>query len=193
MIVQDLEKYDFEIQANQGYQVNVLLTTGDGKTKASEYKPFVYQRDVNKSYQLKMKAARAAFNEINQKHTVFPFATRAMSNNQTRLGLASLLNHELVTSLPVLRSSLTGDKVAHFKATVLITSTEALRLTLPQKLPFVHSQYCIPQPTNAAQVLSARSINQVKASKGLPELDVTFGERRVEVRNREKSLLELCY
>lgn len=188
MIVQDLEKYDFEIQANQGYQVNVLLTTGDGKTKASEYKPFVYQRDVNKSYQLKMKAARAAFNEINQKHTVFPFATRALSNNQTRLGLASLLNHELVTSLPVLRSSLTGDKVAHFKATVLITATEALRLTLPQKLPFVHSQYCIPQPTSAAQILSAPSINHVKASKGLPALDVTFGERRVEVRKIKRHL-----
>ncbi|KAI8099981.1 peptidase M24, structural domain-containing protein [Halteromyces radiatus] len=183
MIVQDLEKYDFEIQANQGYQVNVILTTGDGKTKQSEYKPFVYQRDVNKSYQLKMKAARAAFNEINEKHTVFPFATRAMSNSQTRLGLASLLNHELVTSLPVLRSSLTSDKVAQFKSTVLVTPTEALRLTLSTKLPFVHSQYCIPEPTNAAQILHSGSINQVKASRGLPQLDVTFGERRIETED----------
>ncbi|ORZ25882.1 peptidase M24, structural domain-containing protein [Absidia repens] len=165
MIVQDLEKYDFEIQANQGYQVNVLLTTGDGKTKSSEYKPFVYQRDVNKAYQLKMKAARAAFNEINEKYTVFPFASRAMPNSQTRLGLASLLNHELITSLPALRSTLVSDKVAHFKATVLVTPSEALRLTLPQHLPFVHSSYCIPQPTNAAQVLSTPPVNQVKASK----------------------------
>ncbi|CAO3598065.1 unnamed protein product [Absidia cylindrospora] len=188
MIVHDLEKYDFEIQANQGYQVSVILTTGDGKTKGSEYKPFVYQRDVNKSYLLKMKAARAAFNEINEKHTVFPFATRAMSNSQTRLGLTSLLYHELVTSLPVLRSTQNTDKVAHFKSTVLVTPTEALRLTLPQKLPFVHSQYCIPQPTNAAQLLSSPSINQVKASKGLPTLNVTFGDRRIETQNAEMDM-----
>ncbi|KAI8337492.1 peptidase M24, structural domain-containing protein [Chlamydoabsidia padenii] len=188
MIVQDLEKYDFEIQANQGYQVNVLLTTGDGKTKNSEYKPFVYQRDVNKSYQLKMKAARAAFNEINEKHTVFPFATRALSNNQSRLGLASLLNHELITPLPVLRSSHNGDKVAHFKATVLVTPTEALRLTLSQKLPFVHSNYCIPQSTSVAHILSTPSIDQVKASKGLPQLDVVFGEKRVETQDTEMDM-----
>ena len=52
------------------------MTTGDGKTKPAEDKPCVFQRDVNKSYQLKMKAARTAYNEINAKHSVFPFASR---------------------------------------------------------------------------------------------------------------------
>ncbi|KAI8074758.1 peptidase M24, structural domain-containing protein [Gongronella butleri] len=181
MLVQDLEKFDFEIQANQAYQINILLTSGDGKTKQSEYKPFVYQRDVNKSYQLKMKAARAAYNVINSKYTVFPFSTRALPNSQTRLGLASLVQHDLITALPVLRSSGAKDKVAQFKSTVLVSNTNLLRLTLPQTLPFVHSQYCIPQNTQAAQLLSAPSaIQHPNHPKNMPSVDVTFGARRVE-------------
>ena len=76
MFVRDLEKFDFEIEANQVYQLNIVMTTGDGKVKLAEEKPNVFQRDVNKSYQLKMKAARAAYHEINKNHTVFPFAAR---------------------------------------------------------------------------------------------------------------------
>ncbi|KAI9303288.1 peptidase M24, structural domain-containing protein [Cunninghamella echinulata] len=191
MFVHDLEKYDFEIQANQAYQLNIILTTGNGKTKSSEYKPFVYQRDVNKTYLLKMKSARAAFNEINEKHTVFPFATRSLSSNKTRLGLASLLNNELIVSHPVLRSTSTHDKVAHFKSTVLITPKEkvgVLRTTLPLPLPYVHSQYNIPDNTNAAQIIGTPSVNRIKASKGLPPVSATFGERREEVEDAEMDM-----
>lgn len=102
MIVQDLDKFDFQIEPNQVYQMNIVLTTGDGKvnywinggndqqkerernqmtyiplqTKAAEEKPHVFQRDVHKSYQLKMKGARVAYAEINDKYTVFPFSAR---------------------------------------------------------------------------------------------------------------------
>lgn len=31
MIVQDLDKFDFQIEPNQVYQMNIVLTTGDGK------------------------------------------------------------------------------------------------------------------------------------------------------------------
>ena len=31
MIVQDLDKIDFQIEPNQVYQMNIVLTTGDGK------------------------------------------------------------------------------------------------------------------------------------------------------------------
>lgn len=31
MIVQDLDKMDFQIEPNQVYQMNIVLTTGDGK------------------------------------------------------------------------------------------------------------------------------------------------------------------
>ncbi|KAI8374326.1 peptidase M24, structural domain-containing protein [Radiomyces spectabilis] len=180
MTVEELEKMDFQIEANQVYQLNVVLTSGSGKVKFSEYKPFVFQRDVNRSYNLKMKSARLAYTQINEKHTVFPFSIRAISGNHARLGLTSVVQHELVTPFPVMRSALNSDVVAQFKATILVTPEGQLRTTLPQPLPYVHSQYCIPQPTQAANVLSAPALKLIRPFKGFPAVPVEFGQRHVE-------------
>ncbi|CAO3672498.1 unnamed protein product [Rhizopus stolonifer] len=188
LILQELEKYDFEIEANQVYQINIVLTTGDGQVKNTDSKPFVYQRDVNKSYQLKMKSARAAYAEVNANYTVFPFATRALSNNTARLGLQSLLHHELVTAHPVMRSKLNADLVAQFKGTVLVNADGPTRTTRSLALPFVHSQYCIPQTTTAANVLSTPSIREIRNPKALPTVNVEFGSRRVEKEDVEMEM-----
>ncbi|KAF7726619.1 hypothetical protein EC973_008583 [Apophysomyces ossiformis] len=188
LLMKDLEKSDFEIEANQVYQLNVVLTTGDGKVKSSDKKTNVYQRDVRNSYQLKMKSARLAYSQINEKYTVFPFSARALSGSQARLGLSSLLTHNLITPYPVMRSSTNSDMVAQFKATVLVTADGQLRTTLPQQLPFVHSQYCIPQPTMAANVLSSAPINEHKKPKSMPNVEVVFGERRAEVEDVEMEM-----
>ncbi|CEP13275.1 hypothetical protein [Parasitella parasitica] len=180
LIIQDLEKYDFEIEANQVYQLNVVLTTGDGSVKNTEYKPFVYQRDVNKSYQLKMKSARQAYAEINANHTVFPFATRSLSSNTARLGLTSLLEHKLVTAYSAMRTKLNSDLVAQFKGTIMVTAEGPVRNTRALQLPFVHSLFCIPQTTTAATVLSTPEVNEIRQAKPLAAVDVTFGDRRVE-------------
>lgn len=76
LTVQELAKFDFEIETNQVYQLNIVVATGDGRVKTAEFKPTVFQRDVNQSYQLKLDAARKAFNEINKNYTVFPFSAR---------------------------------------------------------------------------------------------------------------------
>ncbi|CDH53242.1 proliferation-associated protein 2g4-like [Lichtheimia corymbifera JMRC:FSU:9682] len=180
MIVQDLDKIDFQIEPNQVYQMNIVLTTGDGKTKAAEEKPHVFQRDVHKSYQLKMKGARVAYAEINDKYTVFPFSARALTTKQARLGLSSLIQHELITPYVPMRSSRTSDLVAQFKATILVTSEGLIRTTSSPALPFVHSQYCIPAETTAAQVLSAPSVVKVAPAKQMSQVQVEFGNRRVE-------------
>lgn len=181
LIVQDLEKYDFEVEANQVYQLNVVLTTGDGTVKNTEYKPFVYQRDVNKSYQLKMKSARQAYAEVNANHTVFPFATRSLSGNTARLGLTSLLHHELITAYPVMKTKLPSELVAQFKGTVLVTAEGPVRNTRNLQLPYIHSQYCIPETTTAHTVLSTPAVKEIRTAKPLAAVEVTFGERRLEV------------
>lgn len=178
LILQDLEKYDFEVEANQVYQINIVLSTGNGQVKNTEYKPFVYQRDVNKSYQLKMKSARLAYAEVNANHTVFPFAMRALSSNTSRLGLTSLLHHELVTAHPVMRTKVSSDLCAQFKGTVMVTAEGPVRNSLPINLPFVHSQYQIPDNTTAAAVLSTGSVKEIRKSKFAVSSDVTFGEHR---------------
>ncbi|KAG1151764.1 hypothetical protein G6F37_001403 [Rhizopus arrhizus] len=188
LIVQELPKFDFEVEANQVYQLNIVLTTGDGQVKHTDYKPFVYQRDVNKSYQLKMKSARLAYAEVNANHTVFPFATRALLSNASRLGLQSLLQHELVTAHPVMRSKLNSDIVAQFKGTHLVLNEGPLRTTRPLPLPFVHSQYCIPQQTMAANVLSTEPVKEIRQPKPLPEVNVEFGARRIEKEDVEMDM-----
>ncbi|CAO3647231.1 unnamed protein product [Mucor fragilis] len=188
LIVQDLEKYDFEVEANQVYQLNIALTTGDGSVKNTEYKPFVYQRDVNKSYQLKMKSARQAYAEVNANHTVFPFATRSLSSNAARLGLMSLLEHELVTAYPVMRTKLNSDLVAQFKGTVMVTAEGPVRNTRALQLPYVHSQFCIPQATTAATVLSTPEVKEIRQAKPLASIDVTFGDRRVQKEDVEMDM-----
>lgn len=181
LIVQDLDKFDFEVEAGQVYQLNVVLSTGSGEVKNTEYKPFVYQRDVNKSYQLKMKSARQAYAEVNANHTVFPFATRSLSGNMARLGLTSLLAHELITAYPVMRTKLPSDVAAQFKGTVLVTAEGPVRNTRNLQLPYVHSQYCIPEFTTAANVLKTDAPKEIRQAKPLLATEVVFGDRRVEV------------
>ncbi|CAO3657498.1 unnamed protein product [Mucor hiemalis] len=188
LLVQDLEKYDFEVEANQAYQLNVILTTGSGEVKNTDYKPFVYQRDVNKSYQLKMKSARQAYAEVNANHTVFPFATRSLSGNTARLGLTSLLQHELITAHPVMRTKLPSELVAQFKGTVLVTVDGPVRNTRALQLPYVHSQYCIPENTTAASVLSTGAVKEIRQAKPLPATEVVFGDRRIEKEDVEMDM-----
>ncbi|KAI9285082.1 peptidase M24, structural domain-containing protein [Umbelopsis sp. AD052] len=188
MPAHELEKREFTLEHNEVYSLNIVLTTGQGRVKDSEHKAMVYQRNVNKSHALKMKASRQAYSEINAKHTVFPFAMSALANNQARLGLPALLTHGLVTPLFTTRSAMTSDIVAQFKLTVLITATGAIRTTMPQTLPYVHSEFSVPAGTDTATLLQSSDIKNPKAPSGLPSVDVVFGAPVPEEQDVEMEL-----
>lgn len=123
-------------------------------------------------------------------------STSALTTKQARLGLSSLIQHELITPYVPMRSSRTSDLVCQFKATILVTPEGLVRTTCPQALPFVHSQYCIPAETTAAQVLSAPSVVKISPVKQLSEVQVEFGNRRVEVSHYFTTfhiLFTLCF
>lgn len=69
-----VEECTFE--ANEVYQVDIALTKGDGKTRAVGDRTMVYRRNVEETYMLKMKAARAVLSEIDSRFPVFPFSAR---------------------------------------------------------------------------------------------------------------------
>ncbi|KAJ2961080.1 hypothetical protein NQZ79_g3613 [Umbelopsis isabellina] len=184
----ELEKNEFALEHNEVYALNVMICAGEGTVKDSEHKALVYQRNVNKSYNLKMKSSRQAYSEINAKHTVFPFAMSALANNQARLGLPELVNHGLVTPFFTTRGSMPSDIIAQFKLTVLITATGAIRTTIAQNLPYVHSQYTVPDQTNIAALLQSSDVKNPKAPKGLPEVDVVFGAVIPESQDVEMDL-----
>lgn len=84
----------------------------------------MYKRALDVAYNLKMKASRAVFHEINTKAPALPFALRTLTEGegdkardlgkQLRLGLVECLNHGLLQPYPVLHEK-AGDIVAQVR------------------------------------------------------------------------------
>lgn len=73
---EDRSAKEFIFVANEAYTLNILISSGDGTCKEGVYKPTVFARNVHQNYNLKLRASRAAFNQISEQFGVFPFATR---------------------------------------------------------------------------------------------------------------------
>jgi len=110
-----------EFLVNEVYAIDILVSTGEGKPRClDEKQTTVYKRALDREYNLKMKASRALFSEINRKFPALPFTLRAIEDQRTaKLGLVELCNHELLHEYPVLYEK-PGELVAHFKSTVLL-------------------------------------------------------------------------
>ncbi|KAF9578547.1 Proliferation-associated protein 2G4 [Lunasporangiospora selenospora] len=159
---------DFIFNANEAYTLNVLISSGDGYCSEGLQKPNVFCRNVHQNYNLKLKAARAAFNEISTTFGVFPFATRAL-DTRNRLGVTELATHQLLTPYPMYYTRL-SDKVAQFKMTVLVTANGTTRITPALTLPYVHSAYTIPEDSNTARIMR-ETVKVVKGGKAVSGIE----------------------
>ncbi|CAM9175858.1 unnamed protein product [Pylaiella littoralis] len=116
-------------EANEVYGVNVLVSSGDGKVREQDLRTTVFKRNPNKSYQLKMKASRYVFNEVNNRFPSLPFSLRALEDEkQARLGVTECASHELLSSYPVMFAG-RGSTVAHFRCTVLLLPSGTSKVT----------------------------------------------------------------
>jgi methionine aminopeptidase len=96
------------------------MSTGEGKPRAGDARTTVFKTNVENKYQLKMKASRSFFSEVNKKYQTFPFSLRNFDDERSaRMGVKEPLEHELITPYPVFFER-NGAKVAHFKCTVLV-------------------------------------------------------------------------
>ncbi|CAO3567278.1 unnamed protein product [Mortierella alpina] len=162
---------DFVFVANEAYTLNILISSGDGSCREGAIKPTVFSRNVHQNYNLKLKSARAAFNEISTTFGVFPFPTRALENKRHRLGVTELASHNLLTPYPVYYTR-ASDKVAQFKMTVLVAANGTTRITPPLPLPYVHSAYSVPQDSAIARLMASEAVKVVKGGKALAGIDV---------------------
>jgi curved DNA binding protein len=122
-----LEECTFE--ANEVYSVDVAISSGEGKPREQSVVPTVFKRAVEKSYQLKMKAARALLSVVNSRFPTLPFSLRSLEDEkQVKLGLRECLSHELLHAYPVLFER-PGDIVAHCKFTVLLLPSGTTKIT----------------------------------------------------------------
>jgi len=116
----ELRPEECKFEEHEVYAIDVAMTTGEGKTvMKDERQTCVYKRALDQNYQLKMKASRAVFSEINKKYPTMAFNIRGLESKGVRLGLTECLNHELFSTYPVLHTK-DGSVAAHFKATVLL-------------------------------------------------------------------------
>lgn len=119
---------EVEFQANQVYAIDIVMSTGDGKTRELDDATTVFKREVDNNYSLKMKASRFILKEINSRFPTFPFTLRAFDDKRAKLGIVECTNHELVTPYPVLYER-DGEYVAQLKFTVLLMPSGTLKIT----------------------------------------------------------------
>lgn len=130
---------DAEFLENEVYAIDIVVSTGEGKVRVlDEKETTVYKRALDVEYQLKLKASRAAFSEINRRFPTMPFTLRALYDEkdakskdlqkQLKLGLVECLSHSLLHPYPVLHEK-PGELVAQVKGTVLLMSTGSDKVT----------------------------------------------------------------
>jgi len=162
--VLDQKVEEFEFEENEVYQVDIIMSTGDGKAKEVETRTTIYKRAVDQNYLLKMKASRYLYNEISQKFPTLPFTLRALDEKRAKLGITECIKHDLIYPYPVLYEK-PGEYVAQFKFTVLLTPNATDRIT-SHPLPHVASDYKIDDAQlNAILAMGTKRAKKSKKGK----------------------------
>ena len=86
-------------------------------------------RKTDENYQLKMKASRVLFSDIDKKFANMPFTLRALDNEQkARMGVVECVKHKLLEPYSVLYDK-DNEIIAQFKFTVLLMPSGSHKIT----------------------------------------------------------------
>lgn len=119
----------WQFEPYEVYNLDVVMSTGDGKAIQKDTRETVYKRQVDVDYQLKMKTSRQIFAEINKSHPTMPFTLRALSDaKKARMAMTEMLKHNLVTAYPVLYEK-EGAVIGRCSMTVLVTNNNTFVIT----------------------------------------------------------------
>lgn len=116
-------------EEHEAYAVDICVSSGEGKARDGNGRTTVYKRNVDKTYQLKMQAARKLFNDINKKFPTMPFTLRSVGNErEARMGVRELVVHDLLQTFPVVYER-EGDHVVHVRFTLLLLPSGVSKIT----------------------------------------------------------------
>jgi len=122
-----------EFDQHEVYAIDCLITTGEGKSRREDTRTNVYRHKEGLNYQLKMKASRQFFAEVDKRFGNMAFSLRAFEDEKkARVGVMESVKHDLLLPYDVLYEK-EGEFVAQFKFTVLLMPSGPLRVT---GLPF---------------------------------------------------------
>jgi len=158
---QTVEEFAFEV--NEAYVIDIVMSTGDGKPKEMNSRTTVFKRAVDRTYNLKLQAARTVFSEIQQRFPTLAFTLRALDEKKRRLGITEIVKHDLLDNYPVLFEK-EGEYVVQFKFTALLlpNSTERLN-SFP--LPHVTSDYSVDSVPEIKEILALSTKRKKKGKK----------------------------
>lgn len=131
--------------------------------KETDAKTTVFKK-TEEIYQLKLKASRALFSEVDKKHGSMPFTLRSLEDEKkARMGVVECVSHKLLEPFNVLFEK-EDEHVAQFKFTVLLLPTGSHRITgLPLDLELFQSEHKIEDQT--IKSLLERSVAPKAAKK----------------------------
>eukprot|EP01134_Creolimax_fragrantissima_P005044 CFRG5044T1 len=185
--ISDPDHHDFEFEMNEIYQVDIAMTTGEGKTKDLDFKPTVYRRNRDKVYQLKLKGSRALFGRILKNNPDCAFSIRdyvQADPRSTAMGVPECLKSELLLAYPV-RFESKNDVVARFRFTMLLLPSGPVRITGAGTVPYVQSEYSIADEDLNALLATAvndkSSSNSKRTNKKKSKSKKNFNEEPREV------------
>jgi len=122
-----VEEFTFEM--NEVYCIDVVMSTGEGKTKETELRNTVFKRTPDSTYLLKTQKARQFLHEVNKRFPALPFSLRQIEDEQVaRVGVSEAKRHELLDEYPVLKEK-PDEIVAQFKFTVLLLPGGTKKIT----------------------------------------------------------------
>jgi len=156
---------EFTFEINQVYAFDIVMSTGDGKTREAAARTTVFKRAIDRTYQLKLQASRQLYSEIQKRFPAHVFSLRSLAEKTRRLGVVELVKHDLVQSYPVLFEK-DGEIVAQFKFTALILPNSTMRMNA-FPLPHVTSQFNVENDAaiKAILAMSTKRANKKKKPK----------------------------
>lgn len=120
------EHKDAEIQENEVYALDMILSTGEGKPREGEHRTTVYKK-TEMVYGLRMKASKKTYSEVVKRFAVMPFTLRAFEDEKNaKLGVTECVKHELLEPFKVMWEK-DGEYVAQFKILCLVMPNGNLR------------------------------------------------------------------
>lgn len=155
------EKCEFAV--HEVYAIDVLITTGDGKTKEMDAKTTIFKK-TDELYQLKMKASRVLFSEIDKRFANMPFTLRAFDDERkARMGVVECVKHKLLEPYGVLYDK-ENEMIAQFKFTVLLMPSGSHKITgLPFDPAICESELSIKD--ESLKTILSKSISNKSAKK----------------------------
>jgi len=148
----DAQRKDYKVEQfaeNEVYTIDILISTGEGKTKRSELKTNVFKK-TKETYLLKMKTSRAVLSEVTTKFNMMGFNIRALEDEKkARMGFVECVSHGLLTPYDVLYEK-EGEFVGLFKFTVAVLPSGTSVISNPPRNESVKSEFKITDPETKA-------------------------------------------